>query len=406
MTSSPLLLALVAVGIGSCGDRQAPTDRELVPEYELVEVAVIGGASSTLTHPGSIVFDPASGKLYVSQPFEHTVLTFEGSGEPLSQIGRRGAGPGEFQSVASVGLHGPFLYIMDPAQQRITFFRDEQYSHTRNLIPPPMGPPYVVIGPQFLLDDGAALTLAGVPAAAIPDGIADLPLIRFGGPEGGSSTIATIRTEHMQLVLDSDRGPIYTGQPLGKRDRMAVAKNGERIMLVASREDDEGVALHITQLGPSGDTTQVTTCRLEARPVTADDRRRLVSQMSDRVSRDFGVYGRSIDRQIAGELHFPAWHPPLGSVVATATNETWLEIVSGDERTWFSVDSTGQPRRAVVVPGGHGIAEAWDQFVWTVSTDAFGASVITMFRTRPGRPDDRQVPCGKWNTVSVTRASG
>lgn len=59
-----------------------------------------------------IIADDANARIHV----------FDNEGRHTQVFGRNGSGPGEFQSITGVGVYQNELYIMDPAQQRISIF--------------------------------------------------------------------------------------------------------------------------------------------------------------------------------------------------------------------------------------------------------------------------------------------
>ncbi len=61
------------------------------------------------------------GRLYVADPMNGCIHVFS-NGAYLQQIGRPGMGPGEFQVLAALAIHGGQLYALDIEARRLTRF--------------------------------------------------------------------------------------------------------------------------------------------------------------------------------------------------------------------------------------------------------------------------------------------
>ncbi len=80
---------------------------------------------SRLQRPTGMVLDPANRRLYVTDTMRHQVMAFGLDGSFLRAIGKRGAGPGEFNFPTALKLSAGRLYVVDSMNFRIQAFTPE-----------------------------------------------------------------------------------------------------------------------------------------------------------------------------------------------------------------------------------------------------------------------------------------
>jgi len=110
------------VGIGV-----RPDGYVLVADAELGYVVVLAPdgtpvdriGDGTLSRPTGLTIDSASGDIYVSDTAAHDIKVFNRDGELLRTIGRRGTGPGEFNSPTHLRFDDGRLYVTDTLNARI-----------------------------------------------------------------------------------------------------------------------------------------------------------------------------------------------------------------------------------------------------------------------------------------------
>ena len=77
---------------------------------------------SLLQRPTGIALDRATRRLYLTDTLRHQVVVFALDGTPLPAIGRRGAGPGEFNYPTALTIASGRLYVVDSMNFRIETF--------------------------------------------------------------------------------------------------------------------------------------------------------------------------------------------------------------------------------------------------------------------------------------------
>ncbi len=105
-----------------------PSFNPLVNPFQVEERQIIGADQGEETYllmaarPAALGND---GTLYVIEPRDKKVHIFSRDGAHLGSFGRRGSGPGEFNSLSRMIVDGEYLYFMDTMQNRITITTSE-----------------------------------------------------------------------------------------------------------------------------------------------------------------------------------------------------------------------------------------------------------------------------------------
>ena len=138
----------------------APRPAAAQPRWALAQELRIGSPERRnydLTWVNAIAVGPA-GEMYVGQPQDRTIRVYDTRGAYLRTLGRRGSGPGEFQSIDGLGWKGDSLWVSDLALQRITFFnRGGRVLGTVRAVTPVLPGAGYPAGPSAALADGSQL---------------------------------------------------------------------------------------------------------------------------------------------------------------------------------------------------------------------------------------------------------
>jgi hypothetical protein len=105
-----------------------PFDPESVPRLSLTEIAEIGrddGSAGPVLNQVTAAILLSSEEIALASN-EGEILVFGSRGDYRRTLGRKGSGPGEFQFIEDiVRLDGDRILAWDPAQDRVTVFRDD-----------------------------------------------------------------------------------------------------------------------------------------------------------------------------------------------------------------------------------------------------------------------------------------
>ena len=105
----------------------SPSGRVWVADAELGAVVVLDARGNPqgfwgkgiLRRPTGLAFDPEQGLLYVADTAAHDIRVFDGEGQLVRTIGRRGNAPGEFNAPTHLGFRFGRLYVADTLNARV-----------------------------------------------------------------------------------------------------------------------------------------------------------------------------------------------------------------------------------------------------------------------------------------------
>lgn len=156
-TSSKLVILFsITFFLGSACTNQSPEDlpdhiqslenvtvhasgSEPASSISLTETISIGDSEDVLFSRISNIDVDDSGNVYISEGSSgnEAIFVFDSNGDPITEIGRSGEGPGEFRSILDMKVYGDHLFVLDASLSRIQIFDIENHSviHEMNLDP-------------------------------------------------------------------------------------------------------------------------------------------------------------------------------------------------------------------------------------------------------------------------------
>ncbi len=390
LTLLPLLLPACADGPPPDAAATEVEEWQAVPDLRLGSV---DGSVYALT-PIADMTVGKSGTIYTLHPQEARVRAFSADGAPLDDIGRRGEGPGEFESVTRMGWAGDTLWVMDlyggyrfvKLSEEGDFLEEFRVPYEFPGDPGGAGPPRAA----GLLQDG---TIHGAPVAwtrlvvtgeithYVPmlmdrDGrITDtLPAIPFGNSDWGV------------FEPDEIRGPSWYGpQPFADGPLWSFVP-GEAALLRVDRDAPTTAAaapFTLAKLTFEGDTVFSRSYSAEPVAVTrAEIDSVLEARVRELVEGGFGGEraGR-VRRWAERTLHTPSFRSPVEALKAGRDGTVWLrQQGEGDRSPWLVLDSLGNPEARVSLPSRLEVAEADRDHVWGWETDALDVPYVVRYR--------------------------
>ena len=105
------------------------------PKYDISfsKEAVFGDTDEIFLRSISGIAVDESGNLFLADNSEAVVHAYDPDGNYRFRIGRRGEGPGEFNSTYQPTLHNGDLYVLDIQQQRVSLFNPYDGSFIKNI---------------------------------------------------------------------------------------------------------------------------------------------------------------------------------------------------------------------------------------------------------------------------------
>lgn len=237
---------------------------ELAPLFAVGGRVVMGEASpEDFGRIRAVLLGP-EGELYVADGQAATVTVFDSTGRHLRTIGRRGAGPGEIESLMDAAWVGDTLVVMDPENARLTrLTRTGEYLGTW----------------PFMRASGTGVDLKNVGAGELYSfavrmradrgtGAMESAWARFSA-DGVQDTVPrtppgqALTVEGSSEICRGDGISFYTN-PLGEVAIVVPAAGGAQAVARTS-------AYRIAFAAPSGDTVRVLSRHAEPVPLADED---------------------------------------------------------------------------------------------------------------------------------------
>lgn len=378
------LLSLI-LSLSACARANAPArgeHRRLVPALRIGSETA--GDAYRFTMIRQVV--ASDSEVFVLPADLPEIRVFGDDGRHRRTIGRRGAGPGEFDAVTAIGLVGDTLWTLDANLRRVTRFRADGELLTMarlETMSPDVGRPgrSYFFYPMAVLPDGALLGFGGTTGRAIAAGeVTALPLLRVPTSARAADTLGWVPVGNEHLILRSIGGTMYRAQPFSDGPLTAYAPSTEQVLVVEryAARDEGRASARVTALGMQGDTMWSTTLpyrprRLEPRAVDSV-RAHLTRELASRYSAG----------EIARSLFVPSFWPPITDVLAGADRSVWLRWESPERITHFTrLTADGRAALEVDAPAGVQLLWADASVVWGQMLDDDDVPTLVRFRLVP-----------------------
>jgi len=340
--------------MGCVADRESG---DTVSHHHLVEELRIGNESEPayqLTAISQIAV--RDGAVYVRQQGQQEIRTFGFDGRHVRNIGRHGAGPGEFTGLESIGVLADTLWAFDGDLQRITLFRTdgsviETIPVTTTASLGSDGRRYFPY-PKVLTDDGAVLGFGGWFGSDVASGVTTSePLLLMSRSGETRDTLGWVPLGNDHLILRTDRRTMYRTQPFTDAPIKEYGATAGRIYVVeqADPADPAAAVVRVTSLRATGDTAWSAAVPYLPTPLS---RSRVDSVRTALLNGLGAIFPRDV---IERALYVPAYRAPITAALATEDGALWLRW---DDQTRSGIYSViGPDSRLVsevnVEPGIH-----------------------------------------------------
>jgi hypothetical protein len=304
------------------------SDSPTIARQELIAEVRIGSEVRGPAYAFSEISQIAARRdaIYVVQNGVPEIRVFDAKGQNLRTIGRRGAGPGEFDAVQSFGLLADTLWVIDSNLRRLSFF-----SATGALLTTipfePISPELGAKGrfyfsyPMALMGDGSMLGFGGSTGRAIADGLVTAtPLLRMTRTGRTLDTLGWVPIGNENMILRSAKGGMYRTQPFSDGSLTAYSSVAQRLFVVDRRTATEAAkpTVRVTALRANGDTAwsrtyPYTPVRMGAAVVD-----------SVRAGLHQALRGRFTGDEIDRVLYVPVYRPPIAAAFAGDDGTLWL----------------------------------------------------------------------------------
>jgi hypothetical protein len=330
------------------------------------------------------------GKVYVAQPLDRAVWVFDARGKRLTNVGRRGNGPGEFQDPREIGWLGDTLWVHDAAQGRMTLFADAIHAALT-----------ITVGrdlyPLAPLADGSVLARENPSVAGVGTGrVSILTYYRLSRSGARLGPVARIDVQHGWMLVRNpapgrDLPNTLRGQPFSDMRLVAVSASGREVVMV-DRPSAPGprAVFSVTHYDAAGRATWTSRIPYTPQRLTReliDDSIAPQARMIAAIP-DFGATERTVTGWIRDLLYIPRNLPPVSTVVAGRDGTVWLrrEPARGGPAHWMVLGAGGRMLATLEAPSGLRIMDADAQHVWGVVKDDLDVPYVVVYRVRRGVP--------------------
>jgi len=363
------------------------------------------------------------GNLFVGEGTVPEIRVYGPEGQLLRRIGRRGSGPGEFESPPRFGIFGDTLWAVDSRTNRITLFDREGTLRSTGrtdgvivLLPASYG--YLL--PWSMRPDGAFLghfaRIGSVPPGDAPTGVQPtdsipVPFVLFDASGAVLDTIGWAARppprmwrppweEDLQLEFVEVRGrrAMVPGPPTTLPWWLFVTDGYVQVESPLARTRDEGEII-VTRFGLSGEPVYERVLHYRPVPYSTAD----LDSIATRTARGQPSGGVQImvpaggtpqvpddwpevARALRGAMRFPEVQLPIVQAWLAQDESVWLRRTTADEPEvgWILLDPDGTPRGELELPSNLRVVWHRGEVFWAVEPDDYGVPWLVRFTIQPG----------------------
>lgn len=340
-----------------------------------------------------------TGVLHSLHRGEAAIRRWDAEGQPAGIVGRRGEGPGEFNTPGSLGFFGDSLWVMDRMAYRISYFDLDgtflgSVTPRVDVSPDPENPDASPPRPARPLRDG---TLYGI-SPAWSDAIARgrLSEANHVHMDSEGEVLGTVWVQDYRptdvLALLRETGGSYSRQPFGDRPLSSLTPDDE--LLVLDRrvyQGEERVTFRLTMIAMTGDTLFSKELEYAPEPLP---REKIDSAAHAQAEGMFEFLGRrdpemsiaSLEADLREATYSPDYLPAVREMVVADDGSIWLQRFSPSEDgiVWWVLGKDGEPLATVVTPERIRVLLISEDALWGVETDEFDVNYMVRYDIHRG----------------------
>lgn len=375
-----------AMAIGLAMLVSVPVLAQSLPEWRLTRNLRIDAGEQDLSPVSWLTVSP-NGTIVVNQGQDGLVRFFDARGAHLGPFGRKGQGPGEFETASGSGWIGDTLWVGDINTRRFTLVSPDR----KLLRTVPWFTAATITGtlPGMAVADISSVFARGLGV----DGsqLLSTNMKNEGVPRGTPSPVPMVRADRTgrldRLIGLRPAVDCYASTAIGRGGFMTavipfcagvledVSPDGGRYA-TALVEPSGRANYRVTVMRTSGDTAFSRSYPYQTVPLP---RERFDSVIARRTAR-----GQAEAIALWRGMKPPALYPPLAGVVLGRDETAWLEEYTVDgNRRWVVLDARGEAIARVTVPRAVRIMVASREAVWGTETDEDGLQHIVRYSIAP-----------------------
>ena len=325
---------------------------EMAPlnEISFEPVARFGDTDSIFISRVSGIDVADDGTLFMADRSEAVIHVYDGAGGYQTSIGRRGEGPGEFQTIVQPELSDGSLFVLDLDQQRVSVFDGENYSFRRSFS---LGDKEGIRGRPLSMELLPEERILAIYSASERDGKrlkrSEIPAVLDNGGEVMSSGFVTL-TENNRLLVESNGMFQIFSMPFLGQNLLDVTENGEIVTGFTDR-----FLLHYLTL--NGDTLRSI---YHATTPPSLDRQALLNNMESEAI-----------RSELSSMDMPDNRQAFNSLRVDDENRLWISspTTETDVYDWRVLSNTGVKLAQFSQPASSSLQLVKDGFAYFLETD-------------------------------------
>lgn len=389
----PACALLLAGACSTAEDSGQSMERRLLLTPEL-RIGSIDDPETSLTWPRQLQIG-RDGRIYSLHPEESSIRIHDADGRPAGVIGRPGEGPGEFQSVGTMGWVGDTLWVLDFGNYRFSYFSEDGTLLRSTAVPIDLGssPSASPPRPNGLLADGTIFGSSPAWSREVAAGnITQSALLRLDEKSQPLDTLYSMPLVNTTWAIQDPKSGngfgSFSAQPFSDTELLRHAPNAAEIVRVDRTvpTSAEGATFRVTRLTFGGDTVFSRDFPYDPQPIdpaVVDSLLRMqgerMAQISERMP---GAPTPARAEELAREsLYLPSYHPAVSSMVLGRDGSIWLkrEDLGGDTSDWLVLSTQGAVIGTVATPREMRVLEAEEGRVWGVETDELDVPYIVQY---------------------------
>lgn len=342
------------------------------------------------------------GQIVVPIQQDQQLRIFDSTGTLLARLGRRGEGPGEFQSLSGLGWKADTMVVVDSRLRRFTFVAPEgTLLRSTRYWTPTLGPGMSAAGgasreerltsfyPYAEQPAGAQVgtgNLAPVPGAArASTGEAVFVRVSHDGRPRVFATIPAFRDPRWSVEVDI----FGFALPFALTPQSAVSVTGERFAhLWSAATSPAGGTWTVTAMRDTGDTLFVRTFPFSGVRIPAAVRDSVLAAMLREPNE--GAADLPQRRAAISRDRMPPVYPGVEYLLHGLDRSIWVALRPTAEGTPVVMldGDTGEPVARVLLPRGERLRQATRTRAWVTRMDDDGVASVVRYRITgipPGR---------------------
>ena len=359
------------------------------------------------------------GNIYVLEALVPEIRVYSPDGVLLRRIGRRGAGPGEFERAPRFGVVGDTVWAVARRPDRITLFdRDGTVLSARRtqsvVVPLPGGYGYVL--PRMMRPDGKFMGHLGMvsfsrndpPTGVQPTDSIPVPFVLFAATGAVTDTIGWAGRPPPRIwrpraeddfrleSIDVGGGRHFVPRPPTTIPQWLPLADGYLLVEAPLAQTHEDGAFTVTRFGVSGDTVYSRMFHYQPIRYSADDLDSIAARAARGEAGGMVPYNpagspvpsdwEAIARRLRLAMKFPEFKHLIEYAWLAQDESIWLRLLSGDVSTarWALLDAQGHPRGQLELPWDLRILWNRGDTFWAVELDEYDVPWIVRFEIQPG----------------------